>query len=300
MALPRPRTPDSNFSSGLTTFKEKKDSTTPTVNVLMPVGLFLPELNHGLSVAAFNKRAELEYKSGKRATKEINWGKVLQPIMIADSKMKAGIITSVEFRKEVRQILDLEKVSDPDFDKDWNAMLGDLSKLKNVLDMLKYSVYKDANIILISGTNPIHNAAISDAVDQPYTFYDVNKITRNPLSLCGFPLYVSYLQKSPDSKLRTSPTNLLDEINNELQLQNSITVLVLSLTSDSPLPDVKKQDETSAALRNEWAKKHGFLVTDYKAPKVIDNLAVNLISAVMATVMEYKEQTKKVSFSHGM
>jgi hypothetical protein len=238
-----------NASSELhvSTTSDSKETEEPApLNILIPFGMLLAELDHTLSVGAFDAMAKNEGKKN-------NWEVLLPLVLKADAKLKAGGkdgYTEDAFILELRRIFDFTEITtDADIRAGWNAMLGDLSKLSAALNDLIVR-NKGRNIILMSGTNVIHVSAIHHALGYEKA---ANEVLSNPMKLRSIPYYVSFLQKTEDEKLRSTDTNLIEEIIAEQALDLKNTVLLLSLTSNSKL--LKKGEEAAAARRKEWAEK---------------------------------------------
>jgi hypothetical protein len=258
-------------------------------NIIVPQGMLLNDLNHGLSVRAFGALAG---KEGKK----FDLNTAMPAIQIADRKVKAGGkdgYNKQQFIDELRRIFSLEKASDDEICHAWNQMLGDLSKLTTEIDELRKR-HPNKNIILMSGTSPIHLEAINAAtskVEQEQK-NDVNT-QKNPLQQCGLPLYVSFLQATEDMKLRMNDTNLIEEIMADKKLDPKKTLLLLSLTSTSPIPAQKQAEEAAALARKKWAEDKVFMVADFRkgqesVPDTIDNR--------LALQMQQKPASPKSNF----
>ncbi|HEX4045131.1 MAG TPA: hypothetical protein VHZ76_05640, partial [Gammaproteobacteria bacterium] len=92
--------------------------------IILPLGL-LVDLNHMATGVEFIKLAALPGKlqpGARLSPAEIK--QALPAILALDAKLMSGSITPIEFRLAVLDILKLTNVSDVEFDKAWNAMLG--------------------------------------------------------------------------------------------------------------------------------------------------------------------------------
>jgi hypothetical protein len=261
---------------------ESKQAEKPApLNILIPFGMLLDELDHTLSVGAFDALAKKEDKAN-------NWPTLLPLVLKADAKFKAGgkdSYTETTFIAELRSIFALTEITkDEEIRKAWNAMLGDLSKLSAIIDNL-IARNKDKKIILMSGTNPIHFTAIQHALGN-----EKSAAEANPFNLRGIPYYVSFLQKAQDEKLRCTDTNLVEEIMAEQTLDPKNTVLLLSLTSNSKI--LKKAEEAGALRRKEWAETtKGMTTLDFNRNNKLS--VADAIDAYVATRAE-KQKAQNV------
>jgi hypothetical protein len=253
--------------------------TNPT-HILIPQGMLLDELNHGLSIKAFTT---LTGKEGK--TVDLN--KALPLILAEDRKLKAGGeggLSKPQFIAKLRDIFDLTKIDDKgayvttsaDICNAWSAMLGDLSKLQDTINTL-VTQHPDKKLILMSGTNPIHMETIQAALKQEEKIAEYN-----PLQVGGLPLYVSYLQQATDFAVRCQENNLIEEIMADAKLEPSKTLLLVSLTSQSPVPPLKASQEAAEKRRKEWAEGKGIQVIDFNRANKLS--VADTISQYLATL----------------
>jgi hypothetical protein len=119
------------------------------------------------SLLDLNYKATIEAFMGHALTK----GEVLtitpeiiQKVLTIDSYFKKGSITDKEFRALVCAALNIE-ASDAQFDFCWNAMLGDVSKLKQKIQAISQL---HPNTLFISATNSIHAKKLG--IDKPHFF----------------------------------------------------------------------------------------------------------------------------------
>jgi hypothetical protein len=239
------------------------NASTEIDNIIIPQGMLLSDLNHGLSVLAFYALAA---KDGNKFDV-----KALMPLIeVADRKLKAGGkegFNKQQFVDELRKIFSLVKASDDEIVHAWNQMLGNLSKFASAIDELRKR-HPNKNIILMSGTSPIHIEAINAAIPKVQQEQkDDVETQKNPLQQCGLPLYVSFLQEAEDMKLRTNNTNLIEELMTKEKLDPKKTLLLLSLTSTSPIPYQKQAEEAAALVRKKWAEDQAFIVADFRKGK---------------------------------
>ena len=70
-----------------------------------------------------------------------------------DTRFECGIISAATFRKRVKQLFEIPKLSDADFDYVWNSVLLDIPRERiQALEEVK----EHYNIFLMSNTNEIH------------------------------------------------------------------------------------------------------------------------------------------------
>jgi hypothetical protein len=117
----------------------------PTETYVVSIGSLL-ELNYNATIAAFKKLAEKENKPFKLNPE------TYQAIFTLDDGFKMGDCDAETFRKVFCGILDINPTVE-EFDHAWNAMLGDPVVMQQRLAELKKL---PVNLILMSGTNPIH------------------------------------------------------------------------------------------------------------------------------------------------
>ena len=108
-----------------------------------------------------------------------------------DGKFERGIISAPTFRKQVKQLIGKENLSDPDFDFIWNSMLLDIPRERiQALEQIK----EHYNIFLMSNTNEIHYdlyvrdlqlrfgyKQFDDLFDKSYFSFDVHLMKPDPL-----------------------------------------------------------------------------------------------------------------------
>lgn len=108
-----------------------------------------------------------------------------------DAKFERGIISAHTFRKQIKQLIGKENLSDPDFDFLWNSMLLDIPRERiHALEQIK----EHYNIFLMSNTNEIHYdlyvrdlqlrfgyKQFDDLFDKSYFSFDVHLMKPDPL-----------------------------------------------------------------------------------------------------------------------
>ena len=108
-----------------------------------------------------------------------------------DERFERGIISAPSFRRQVKQLIGLEKLSDADFDFLWNSMLLDIPRERiQALEQIK----EHYNIFLMSNTNEIHYdlyvrdlqlrfgyKQFDDLFDKSYFSFDVHLMKPDPL-----------------------------------------------------------------------------------------------------------------------
>ena len=108
-----------------------------------------------------------------------------------DERFERGIISAPTFRRQVKQLIGLEKLSDADFDFLWNSMLLDIPRERiHALEQIK----EHYNIFLMSNTNEIHYdlyvrdlqlrfgyKQFDDLFDKSYFSFDVHLMKPDPL-----------------------------------------------------------------------------------------------------------------------
>ncbi|MCR5014191.1 MAG: HAD family phosphatase [Bacteroidales bacterium] len=108
-----------------------------------------------------------------------------------DEKFERGIISAPTFRKQMKQLAGLEKLSDADFDYIWNSMLLDIPRERiQALEQIK----EHYNIFLMSNTNEIHYdlyvrdlqlrfgyKQFDDLFDKSYFSFDIHLMKPDPL-----------------------------------------------------------------------------------------------------------------------
>ena len=108
-----------------------------------------------------------------------------------DERFERGIISAPTFRRQVKQLIGLEKLSDADFDFLWNSMLLDIPRDRiQALEQIK----EHYNIFLMSNTNEIHYdlyvrdlqlrfgyKQFDDLFDKSYFSFDVHLMKPDPL-----------------------------------------------------------------------------------------------------------------------
>jgi hypothetical protein len=240
--------------------------------LIISLGL-LQTLNHNATGAAFIRWGTQPGKLLPGATLDIvKLNEVMPQILAVDVKFKTGECGVAEFRKAILDILQLQAITDDEFDAAWNAMQGNTTRLAAQLNRIKDS-NKNANIILVSKTNPIHIKNIYQSAHPGLVFDDAQ--LNNPLTLLGMPLFVSYL--SPACRATASETAFYEEVLTSQQLVAQQTAIVLQRTSDSTYNAVKQRDEESTSKIVDWATRQGISIIDRKPREdltvVLDPLA---------------------------
>lgn len=108
-----------------------------------------------------------------------------------DSRFERGILTAASFRRQVKDLFGLPKLSDADFDYIWNAILLDIPRERiQALEEIK----EHYQIFLMSNTNEIHYdlyvrdlqlrfgyKQFDDLFDKSYFSFDVHLLKPDPL-----------------------------------------------------------------------------------------------------------------------
>ena len=108
-----------------------------------------------------------------------------------DDRFERGIISAATFRKRAKQLFELPKLSDADFDYVWNSILLDIPRERiKALEEVK----EHYNIFLMSNTNEIHYdlyvrdlqlrfgyKQFDDLFDKSYFSFDVHLLKPDPL-----------------------------------------------------------------------------------------------------------------------
>ena len=108
-----------------------------------------------------------------------------------DSRFERGILTAASFRRKVKELFGLPKLSDADFDYIWNAILLDIPRERiHALEEIK----EHYQIFLMSNTNEIHYdlyvrdlqlrfgyKQFDDLFDKSYFSFDVHLLKPDPL-----------------------------------------------------------------------------------------------------------------------
>ena len=108
-----------------------------------------------------------------------------------DTRFERGIISAATFRKRVKKLFGLNKLSDADFDYVWNSVLLDIPRERiQALEEIK----QHYNIFLMSNTNEIHYdlyvrdlqlrfgyKQFDDLFDKSYFSFDVHLLKPDPL-----------------------------------------------------------------------------------------------------------------------
>ena len=108
-----------------------------------------------------------------------------------DSRFERGIISAATFRKKIKELAGLPKLSDADFDYIWNAILLDIPRERiQALEEIK----EHYNIFLMSNTNEIHYdlyvrdlqlrfgyKQFDDLFDKSYFSFDIHLMKPDPL-----------------------------------------------------------------------------------------------------------------------
>ena len=129
----------------------------PTETYVVSIGSLL-NLNYGATILAFKKLAEQQNKPF------VLNPETYQAIFKLDDSFKMGSCDAETFRKVLCRILDINPTVE-EFDNAWNAMLGDPTTMQQRLAELKRL---PINLILMSGTNPIHAQKLGlDKMPEP-------------------------------------------------------------------------------------------------------------------------------------
>jgi putative hydrolase of the HAD superfamily len=108
-----------------------------------------------------------------------------------DNRFERGILTAASFRRKVKELVGLPKLSDADFDYIWNAILLDIPRERiQALEEIK----EHYHIFLMSNTNEIHYdlyvrdlqlrfgyKQFDDLFDKSYFSFDVHLLKPDPL-----------------------------------------------------------------------------------------------------------------------
>ena len=108
-----------------------------------------------------------------------------------DNRFERGILTAASFRRKVKELVGLPKISDADFDYIWNAILLDIPRERiQALEEIK----EHYHIFLMSNTNEIHYdlyvrdlqlrfgyKQFDDLFDKSYFSFDVHLLKPDPL-----------------------------------------------------------------------------------------------------------------------
>ncbi|MBP5573072.1 MAG: HAD family phosphatase [Bacteroidales bacterium] len=108
-----------------------------------------------------------------------------------DDRFERGILTAASFRRKVKELVGLPKLSDADFDYIWNAILLDIPRERiQALEEIK----EHYHIFLMSNTNEIHYdlyvrdlqlrfgyKQFDDLFDKSYFSFDVHLLKPDPL-----------------------------------------------------------------------------------------------------------------------
>lgn len=108
-----------------------------------------------------------------------------------DRRFEMGILSASTFRKKMKELFGLPKLSDADFDYIWNAVLLDIPRERiHALEEIK----EHYNIFLMSNTNEIHYdlyvrdlqlrfgyKQFDDLFDKSYFSFDVHLMKPDPL-----------------------------------------------------------------------------------------------------------------------
>ena len=108
-----------------------------------------------------------------------------------DERFERGIITANTFRKQVKALVELPKLSDADFDYVWNSVLLDIPR-ERILALEE--IKEHYNIFLMSNTNEIHYdlyirdlqlrfgyKQFDDLFDKSYFSFDTHLLKPDPL-----------------------------------------------------------------------------------------------------------------------
>lgn len=134
-----------------------------------------------------------------------------------DSRFERGILTAASFRRQVKELVGLPKLSDADFDYIWNAILLDIPRERiQALEEIK----EHYHIFLMSNTNEIHYdlyvrdlqlrfgyKQFDDLFDKSYFSFDTHLLKPDPLF---FELILEQQNLKPNETLfiDDSPANI--------------------------------------------------------------------------------------------
>lgn len=102
---------------------------------------------------------DLDYEATKKAFKKLGATNVDEVYNYRNQsdlfdRFELGQITPEQFRKELKEKLNIQEVSDAEFDAAWNAQLLTIDPFK--IEYLKLLLSKYKNVFLFSNTNQIH------------------------------------------------------------------------------------------------------------------------------------------------
>lgn len=244
--------------------------------IIVSLGMLL-ELNHKTCAEAFIKLSQRNDAMAQHEKLDLNKiQKTMPTILTIDAAFRAGKLTTQQFREQILKALQLN-ASDKDFDQAWNAMQGDLSKLKQQIEAIK-NQFPLQRVIFISKTNPIHIKHIIETLDPNNKMDSTHD--RNPLSLLGIPLHVSYQSSAYQNGL--SDIDFYNEVSRQHQLDPKQTIILLQCTSNSLFPAVKIRDEAIAKNIKDFAKTQGSYIID-RQPQ--ENIVVAISRFSLATKM---------------
>jgi hypothetical protein len=230
-----------------TMFPKSKPAKTAPKTIILPVGL-LHKINSLATIKAFQTLSDNKLTNGRIET-------IMPMVLKLDGQFKSGKMEDAsQFRKEINVLLEM-KLSNEQFDMAWNAMQGDVKSLAPTLKKIK-AEFPDANIVLISKTDPIHVGDIFQKLES-----EVRLPEQNPMTLLGFPLYVSYQVREYESEL-----DLYNEVLLEEKARPAETVVILQSESNNPIKALKEQDEAIVSHIKAWAAEKCIGVVD-KAPE---------------------------------
>lgn len=150
-----------------------------------------------------------------------------------DSRFERGIITAATFRKKVKDLLGLPRLSDADFDYIWNAILLDIPIERiRALEEIK----EHYNIFLMSNTNEIHYdlyirdlqlrfgyKQFDDLFDKSYFSFDVHLMKPDPL-------FFEYVLEQQG--LKVQETLFIDDSAENIRVARSMGIHVFHIHRD--------------------------------------------------------------------
>jgi FMN phosphatase YigB (HAD superfamily) len=131
-------------------------SSQPTKGINMPIKTIIFDLGGVIINLDYNKTIE-----AFRALGATNIDSVYNPASQSPlfDQFEIGNISPPEFRAGLKQALDINYVTDEEFDHAWNAMLLDIPP--SHLETVKSLKWQGYNVFLFSNTNKIHHDALT-------------------------------------------------------------------------------------------------------------------------------------------
>jgi hypothetical protein len=217
------------------------------MNIVMPVGVLLPELDYKRSIEAFN---EFFKQKGFDSFDENKWEEMLPDILELDTQFKYGQIVTSQFREKIAEIFSKKfgkefQFAFKEFRPAWNAMLGDVTSLKERVEVLQNTL-KGHKLILMSATNIRH----------------VNYIFRNAkMPFKDVPVFLTYADQ-------VGEISLYERIVREMKTRTMRTFLVIRGTMQYQTFQVIKDREMDVRrkIRRYIAENKNleFLEVDFK------------------------------------